>query len=390
VRQASGDLFPTDQPIPASQMIGRESDIREVAMTLENGASLVVAGPRRTGKTSVCDAAITHAQGAGFYVVSVDLFRLADAAEFAEALITSALSNRAAVHQVVRKARQFGRQALSAAQGAVAIKLGSELGDAVEFALTPGLAAENPQRALAAALELPDRVSAADGKRCVVFIDEFQEIANERRPYGDQDRLTKQMRAIFQRSTQSSYLFAGSIEHVMRDLFAPTDRAFSGFGSFYRLRAITPEDWVRGLRERFEADGCAIEDGALDHLIELGELHPRVTMLIAQKAHFLSVLLDTRTITRDVVTQAYDSAYNGDVAMLDQMVERIRSVHKHGLRIARRVGERQTLTGGMHAGEADRALKKLLEAGMIERVGRGDYRIFNPLLRRHLAEQKPI
>jgi predicted transcriptional regulator len=42
----------------------------------------------------------------------------------------------------------------------------------------------------------------------------------------------------------------------------------------------------------------------------------------------------------------------------------------------------------MHAGEADRALKKLLRAGLIERAGRGDYRIFNPLLRRHLLEQR--
>jgi hypothetical protein len=40
--------------------------------------------------------------------------------------------------------------------------------------------------------------------------------------------------------------------------------------------------------------------------------------------------------------------------------------------------------------KADRALKKLLDAGMIERIGRGDYRIFNPRLRRHLAEQQPI
>jgi hypothetical protein len=42
----------------------------------------------------------------------------------------------------------------------------------------------------------------------------------------------------------------------------------------------------------------------------------------------------------------------------------------------------------MHAGQADRAIKKLLEAGLIEQLGRGDYRIFNPLLRHHLIEQQ--
>lgn len=388
MRQTSGDLFPTDQPIPASQMIGRDVDVREIATAIQNATNVIVAGPRRTGKTSVCDAALVQAQSSGFYVVAVDLFRIADASELAEAIATGVLKNRPPAHKVIVKARQFGRQALSAAQGALALKLTSELGEAVEIALTPGLATEDPRRALTQALELPQRVALADDKRVVVLFDEFQEVANERHPYGNPDQLTKQMRAIFQRSTQVSYLFAGSIEHIMRDLFAPQDRAFSGFGSFHHLREITPEDWTEGLRERFEADDCVIDDDALAHLIELGELHPRVTMLIAQKAHFLSVLLESREITRELVTQAYDSAYHGDAALLDQMIERIRGAHKHALRIARRIASHQTLTGGMHAGEADRAIKKLLQAGMIERVARGDYRIFNPLLRRHLIEQQ--
>jgi hypothetical protein len=41
----------------------------------------------------------------------------------------------------------------------------------------------------------------------------------------------------------------------------------------------------------------------------------------------------------------------------------------------------------MHRGEADRALKKLIDAGVIERLGRGHYEVTNPLLRRRLIEQ---
>jgi uncharacterized protein len=269
-RQASGDLFPTDEPIPASQMIGRAEDVRQVAAALENGTSLVMAGPRRTGKTSVCDAALTRVRARGVYVAAVDLFALADDAEFAEALAGAVLRNRPALRKLLPKVRRFGRQALTVAQGAVVMQLKGQLGDAVELALTPGFAARNPQRALAEALELPQRVALADGRRCVVFFDEFQEVAGERRPYGDPDGLTKRMRAIFQRSTQVSCLFAGSLEHVMRDLFAPQDRALSGFGSFYLLRPIVPEEWRKGLGERFAADGCAISQDALGRIVELG------------------------------------------------------------------------------------------------------------------------
>jgi uncharacterized protein len=167
-RQPSGELFPTDEPIPASQMIGRGEDVRQVAAALENGTSLVMAGPRRTGKTSVCEAALTRVRAHGVYVAAVDLFAIADDAELAEALVAAVLGNRPALRKLLPRARRFGRQALSAAQGAAVMKLKTEVGDVVELALTPGLAAESPQRALAQALELPQRVALADGRRCVV------------------------------------------------------------------------------------------------------------------------------------------------------------------------------------------------------------------------------
>ena len=238
MRQASGDLFPSDSPIPASQMIGRRDDVREIATRLEAGTHLVVAGPRRTGKTSVCEAALTRARRRGAYVASLDLFRVADAAELAEALATAVIANRSASHRLLRRARSAGRAALSAAQARAVVRLVGELGEGVEVALTPGLAAQDPDRALDLALELPERVAIADDRRLLLFFDEFQEVASARRPYGDPDAVTNRMRAVFQRSTAVSYLFAGSIEHVMRDLFAPSRRAFSGFGSFYALRPI--------------------------------------------------------------------------------------------------------------------------------------------------------
>jgi AAA+ ATPase superfamily predicted ATPase len=83
VRQPSGELFPTDSPIPASQMIGREDDVQEIAAALIGATNLIVAGPRRIGKTSVCQAAVTRAKGRGHYTASLDLFRIADTAELA-------------------------------------------------------------------------------------------------------------------------------------------------------------------------------------------------------------------------------------------------------------------------------------------------------------------
>lgn len=114
--------------------------------------------------------------------------------------------------------------------------------------------------------------------------------------YGDADRLTKRTRAIFQRSTGVSYLFTGSLEHLMRDLFTPSHRALHQFGGFHDLRPIEDEAWMKGLAERFAADDCELHAQVLARIIEYGEGQPRSTMLIAQKSHLTTVELATRLV----------------------------------------------------------------------------------------------
>ena len=364
--------------------------MREIATRLEAGTHLIVAGPRRTGKTSVCEAALGRMRRRGAYVAKLDLFRVSDAAELAEALATAVVANRSGVHRVLRRARGAGRAALSAVQSQMLVRLVGELGEGVELAVSPGRAALDPERALDLALELPERVALADGKRLVLFFDEFQELASARRPYGDPDAVTNRMRAVFQRSTAVSYLFAGSIEHVMRDLFAPTRRAFSGFGSFYSLRAITDDEWRRGLADRFAADDCLIGEPALDRIVALGGGHPRATMRIAQQIHLISIELGTREIGLDLVQLGFERALEGDRPTMEQIVERIRLLHKHGLLVVRTVAAGQPPPKRLHAGVRDRVLKLLRDAGILEHEARGRWRVIDPLLRHYLATLDPF
>jgi DNA-binding transcriptional ArsR family regulator len=384
-RQRSSDLFPTDQPIPASQMIGRGADVREIASTLAGGSSVILAGARRTGKTSVCDAVLGRLHRRGYYTVSIDLFRIATTAEFAESLVAATLSNRSALRRALHQTRRAGRFVADALQTSAVLKSKAQLGEELEIAFSPGLAARDPVRYLDYALALPARIAAADHKEVIVFFDEFQEIASPQQPYGDPDRLTKRMRAIFQRSTGVSYLFAGSLEHLMRDLFTPSQRALHQFGGFHDLRPIDRETWEAGLAERFAADDCILQPGALSRIVDYGELHPRTTMLIAQKSHLTSIELDTRRVDVPLIDQGLLTALAADRAVHEQTVERIRRLHKLGLVVAERLARGEQVYPQMPRGAVRRALEALRDAAIIESRGRGDWRFASPLLRRYLA-----
>jgi hypothetical protein len=385
-RQRSSDLFPTDQPIPASQMIGRSVDVREIALSLAGGSSVVLAGARRTGKTSVCDAALGRLGRRGFYTVAVDLFRIATTAELAETLVAATISNRSALRRALHQTRRAGRFVADALQTSIVLKSKAQLGEELEIAFRPGLATRDPDGYLDYALALPARIAAADDRELVVFFDEFQEIASPQQPYGDADRVTKRMRAIFQRSTGVSYLFAGSLEHLMRDLFTPSHRALHQFGGFHDLRPIDRDAWTVGLAERFAADDCSVEESTLSRIVDYGELHPRTTMLIAQKTHLTTVELDTRQVDLAVVDQGLLTALRADRVSHEQTVERIRRLHKLGLVVAERLARGEPVYTRLPRGGVRRALEALRDAAIIESRGRADWRFSSPLLRRYLAE----
>jgi len=389
-RIGSAVLFPTDHPLSPEAMIGREEDVDRVAVALLGGANVVLAGPRRTGKTTVADAAVAICAREGAHVAAVDLFQTSDAAALAHELSLQLLANRPALKRAIGEAARAGRSVLSALRTTASVRAREDLGADIELTLELAGAERDPGAALRAALELPQRLAEADDRQVVVFLDEFQDIAGKR--FGDVDVLTRQIRAVLQRSPRVSVLFAGSIEHVMRDLFAPSDRALSQFGSFHELAPITPEQWTAGLRRCLALDDTTIADDALAHLIELGEGHPRVTMLLAQKAHLASIEELRHTIDNAMVVQALDRALDAELLRHEQQLERIRASGRHGERMAVRVATAAELYRGLRPQLAARALERLRDIGVIDRHGDGgrggSWLVVDPLLRRYLARRR--
>ena len=241
-------MFPTDLPLPAAQLIGRGDDVREIATTLMAGrtsSSRARAGPERRA------SARRRSHGRGGRL----LHRRRSTSS------GSRMRRSSRRHSSRRRSRtdrsstgsstgpaKPGRLVADAAGTTVVLKAQDELGDELEIAFKPGLAERDPDRYLEYALALPQRIAEEDGKHVILFIDEFQEVANPRKPYGDPDALTKRMRAIFQRSRDVSFLFAGSYEHILRDLFGQARQAFGHFGSMYELRPISADAWRDGHR----------------------------------------------------------------------------------------------------------------------------------------------
>ena len=389
-RLGSAELFPTDHPVLPAHMVGRANDVDQVASALAGGGNVVLAGPRRTGKTTVADAALEACDRDGAYVAVIDLFDLVDAAELARTLTVRLLSNRPALKRALGEAGGAAQQILAALRRAAVVRVRQDLGDGVEAVFAAGAEREDPDdhTRLRAALELAERLAARDGKRVIVFFDEFQEIVGADKRFGDPDQITRLMRSVFQRSRNVSVLFAGSIEHLMRDLFAPSDRALSQFGAFHELAPITTAQWQSGIRARLADDATTITDDALDRVVSFGEGHPRTTMLLIQQAHAGSVEELRREIDHALVVQALERAMRQERLRHDQQLELIRTLGRHAERMATRVAAGAELYAGLKPQQAARGLAALHDRGLVTHGDRpGRWTVTDPLLRRYLASR---
>jgi hypothetical protein len=384
-RLRSRDLFPTDAPVPAAGLIGRDDDVAVLRADLAAGVNQVMLGPRRTGKTSVCRGALDALAHDGVYIVGVDLFSMGSVAELAAALVAGSLANRGPAARGVRKVQTVGRALAGLASMTLTSKLQAELGQDVEIAFTPSLAGRNPEGSLDYALALMQRIADADERQLVVFFDEFQEVAHPRRPFGDPDALTKKMRASLQDSPRVTALFTGSVDHLMTDLFVPAHRAFYRFGVSRRLAAISDGDWLGGLADRFSQDRVVAADGAIETLLARSQGHARTTMLIAQQAHLVLVAAGSRRLDVQTVEEGFFAALAADTVGHQSETERIRDLGGAALTTARRLATGDRPYTGMPRRQVDAALLRLLDIGMVERTGRGDYRFTDPLLAHFLS-----
>ena len=385
-RIGSAVLFPTDHPLDPGSMIGRALDVDQISRALVGGANVVLAGPRRTGKTTVADAALAACRSDGAYVANVDLFDCGDAGALAHLLTLELLANRAPLRRAIRDAIQTGRTVLDALRPAATIRARQDLGDDLEISIDLTRAEEDPSRALDAALRLAQRLAERDERRVVIVLDEFQDIARGR--FGTADTVTRKIRAVFQRSPEVSVLFAGSIDHLMRDLFAPSERGLSQFGSFHELTPISTREWSGGIRARLATDHSSITDDALSRLVELGEGQPRATMLIAQQAHAQAIEDLVYTIDHASVVAAMDRALSSERLRHQQQLERIRAAGRHSERMAIRVAVDAELYQGLRPQQAARALNALRDIGVVERAGQGSWFVVDPLLRRYLTGRR--
>lgn len=365
-------LFPLGGPVPENEIIDRENYIFSLQTRLAEGQSIMLAGPRRIGKTSLANEVLRRLKKQGLYTASVDFFRSTSKRKIAESIIDSCLENRTGIRKTLDAV--WDQAKLLAGSAKIAVKLKD-----LEFNMGFPKKEMDEETLFEYALNLPEILSEKDNKQMVILFDEFQDagqIAGQ--------EIYKQMRSVFQLQRRVSYLFLGSKEGMMQSLFAGKKHAFYRFSTILPIPEIPEDAWKSYISRKFKEKQIAINrDAVLVEIIRLAGGHPQDTMLICSEAYYTLLEAGQQVLTCDIIRIAYERA----MASLTPVFDEILDVYKKPLQrdILRRLAVMENIyTENKHPNEVKRAVDQLLISGVIEKEKRGRYRFVEPMLQEYI------
>lgn len=369
-------LFVTGLPVVGDQLIGRDKELKQIIHLLQAGQSIILIAPRRFGKTSLLLTALDRLKKKGHYVADVDLFGVVDKRKLAEKITASSLENK--------KIFKFGAKLKEGISGLFKNVEVKQVIEDFEFVLKLVEPHTKPDELLEAALDFPQELAERDKKDFYFFYDEFGDIGKF-----DGDELLKLLRSKFQRHQRVCYLFAGSHESLMKEIFAAEKSAFYKFGSIIYLAEISSEDFMEYIGRKFKQEGISIPAEVIHRLLEKTRCYPYYTQLLCQHIYYL-VKGEKAVINEDDLLTGYENAFISEKTYLEKMWEEMSTAPAQLTlltEIGKGCGKLYSLENG-NGINVSRSINSLLKKGIVRKKEKNKYVIIDPFFEEYLRRSE--
>ncbi len=276
--------------VDGKHFTNRVDEITRLKNILNSANHLILIAPRRFGKTSLVQKALSNIKQKSIYmnmqtVNSVD--------EFA-ALILKKVYNQFGIERLKSKIKNF--------------RIIPDLSInpiTQEVSVTFNTQTENNMYLLEDALNMINN-QAAKNNRIICVFDEFQDIERIDK------NLSAQLRSIIQNHTNVNYIFLGSQESMMKYIFENKKSPFYHFGSLLTLKPISKTDFFNFIKQGFNETSVNITDDQINALLSFTSCHPYYTQQLAfnvwntvQLNNYSDDILEN-TISQTVQVHDYD------------------------------------------------------------------------------------
>lgn len=334
----------------------RVKETQRLKLDFENGINVILASPRRMGKSSLVKKVKAEIKTPDIKVVFMDIYDCRTEYDFYNRFASALMKETATkAEQVIENIKRFLIR--------LTPKISFSPEPMSEYSLSLGINPQNYQPE--EILQLPEIIAKEKGIHIVVCIDEFQQIGE----FTDTLTVQKRLRGVWQHQRNVSYCLFGSKKHLLINLFQNRKMPFYQFGEMMYLDKIPTEDWIPFICSRFESQGKSISEVFARRICDTVE---NVSSYVQQLSW--NVLAETN----DAVTE--QQFLNGVETLLAQCSGLFEEQLRH--LSSSQIGFLRAICDGIHSGFGSKSILEEYNLGSKSNVTR----LKSSLLNRELIE----
>ena len=364
--------------VSGSSFFDRERVKRAMLKTLDGGSNIVLYGPRRYGKSSLVGELLNDLRRRGTACAELNLMDIASLddfiAKFARAVYRELAPVSGAHNQVAGLFKRI----------TPTVGIDNEGKPELKFTIT---SAKAGIEALRDVLELPAKLCAKN-KKTVIALDEFQEVSE----LGLGPQFERTMRSIVERQTNVSYVFLGSKAPLIERMFSAKSRPFYNSAQKFLLTRPPAEESAAFLIDRFKTSGISLAKPLADEMVRRADNVPYYLQALGSWVFNATTGRSAKSVSKPDIEDGFSDLYETERILLEDTF----AAHSQSQRLLMRAlavepasvfnedyRNRYALAS---TSTVNTALRRLLAESTIEH-DTGVYRLANPLLSHHLAQQ---
>ncbi|MCB0807345.1 MAG: ATP-binding protein [Bacteroidales bacterium] len=361
-------MYQVGKPVTGKNFFGREKEIELLTTYLKMGQSVVLVAPRRFGKTSLVMEVLNRMKEDDHYTAFIDVFTNPTLELLSSAITEEVLKNH-------KLHKQFIAAKNSASAMISNIKMKAVLDD---FQFIIGFTENNKDEweLISESIDFVDTFTAKHHARIICAYDEFGDL-NKFDPKGD---LVKLFRSKIQQHQNSTYIFSGSYESVMQNMFVNSKSPFYRLARIMHLGYMENEPLKKHLLSGFKQLKLKVTEGFIDAIIQQTMAHPYYAQLAFQQAVLFNAIKSRLPDIDELMSQmtAAETDYLEkvweDISNNREYVYTLRAIAENGKNVYSRLKSKNI--------NIARASKKLQGMGILFKSEKNGYYISDPLLKR--------
>lgn len=352
----------------------RENETKKIADALYNGRDVTLIAPRRMGKTGLIKHVFyklkeTNTDIATFYI---DIYSTQSLSDFVKALATAVIGQLDTTSQ---KAFERVKQFFKSCRPVFTFD---------EFTGTPKVSINIiPSQETATLKEIFDYLSSSE-RRCYIAIDEFQQI--DEYPEKGVEAL---LRSYIQFLPNVNFIFAGSKQHVMQQMFLSAKKPFYQSTQIMLIGEIDKEKYFDFASSFFSTKNISLSADVFSVIYDKFDGHTWYIQNVLNRLYSYSMPIDetlVRQAVKEIVEESTYAYENLMTAYSLGSVKLLRAIASEGIVAEINSGEFIQKYNLKAASSVNTALKRLIANELVYKTSQG-YIIYDRFMNEWLRMQ---